>query len=241
MAAVSLVGGAVTEHFSVEGMTCAACAHRVAGALSGVPGVHTVQVDLATRRATVQHDPRRSPAPALQQAVAATGYVLHAPVASIRDRFWLRPLAAGLLAAGALLAFYLGVITLAQDWGHAWGQLKADGPFVGALTAGFGIQVGLWVYLRSQHARTPATGVAAGGSTSGVAMLACCAHHLAEVLPIVGLWGAALFLAEVKLPLLWLGLSLNLAGILYLLRQIRRQRRLHCTTPVVQENNDEQT
>jgi hypothetical protein len=176
----------------------------------------------------------------LQCAVAATGYTLYEPVSSVRVSVWLRPLIAGLLAAGALLALYLGVITLVQDWGHALGQLIADGPFVGALTLGFGTLVGLWVYLRSRHARTPATGVAAGGSTSGVAMLACCAHHLVEVLPIVGLSGAALFLAEVKLPLLWLGLSLNLAGILYLLRQIRRQRRMDCTTPVVLENDYEQ-
>lgn len=54
--------------------------------------------------------------------------------------------------------------------------------------------------LRRLHARTPAAGVAASTATSGVAMLACCAHHLAEVLPVVGLSGAALFLAEVKLP-----------------------------------------
>jgi hypothetical protein len=177
----------------------------------------------------------------LQQAVAATGYTLHALVAPPPARLWLRPLVAGLLAAAALLGFYLGVITLAQDWSHALDQLRADGSFVGALTAGFGTQVGLWVYLRRLHARTRAVGVAAGGGTSGVAMLACCAHHLAEVLPIVGLSGAALFLAQVKLPLLWLGLSMNLAGIFYLLRQIRRQRRMNCLTPVGLEQCHEHT
>jgi copper chaperone CopZ len=238
MAAVSLTEEAVTEYFPVAGMTCRACARRVAAALSGIPGVYTVQVDLATGRATVRHDPQQNPVAVLQRAVAATGYTLYAPVSSVRVPVWLRPLIAGLLAAGALLALYLGIIILAQDWGHALDQLNADGPFVGALTLGFGTQVGLWVYLRSRHARTPATGVAASTGTSGVAMLACCAHHLAEVLPIVGLSGAALFLAEVKLPLLWLGLSLNLAGILYLLRQIRS--RMDCTTPVVLENYYEQ-
>jgi hypothetical protein len=39
----------------------------------------------------------------------------------------------GLLAALSLLAFYLGVITLAQDWGHAIQQLAADGWFVAAI------------------------------------------------------------------------------------------------------------
>lgn len=57
MAALSL-RGAVTEHFPVAGMTCGACARRVAPALSRVPGVYTVQVALARRCTIVRHDPR---------------------------------------------------------------------------------------------------------------------------------------------------------------------------------------
>jgi hypothetical protein len=45
-------------------------------------------------------------------------------------------------------------------------------------------------------------------------------------LPIIGLSGAAVFLNLYKTPLLWLGIAMNLIGIVYLLRQIRRQRRL---------------
>jgi len=55
-------------------------------------------------------------------------------------------------------------------------------------------------------------------------MLACCAHHLTDVLPILGLSGAAVFLNAYKTPLLWLGIVMNLAGIVYLLRQVWQQR-----------------
>ena len=55
-------------------------------------------------------------------------------------------------------------------------------------------------------------------------MLACCAHHLVDVLPIIGLSGAAIFLDAYKTPLLWLGIAMNLVGIAYLVRKLRRQQ-----------------
>jgi hypothetical protein len=59
-------------------------------------------------------------------------------------------------------------------------------------------------------------------------MLACCAHHLVDVLPVIGLSGAALFLGAYKAELLWLGLAMNLAGIAYLLWQLKRWRTRAC-------------
>ena len=137
----------------------------------------------------------------------------------------LRPIIFGLLAALGLLAFYLGTITLAQGWGHAIEQLSIDDWFVGAIVVGFGTQVGLYTYLRGMHLHAIAGGVAASTGTSTVAMLACCAHHLTEVFAIFGLSGAAIFLNAYKAPLLWLGIAMNLFGIVYLLWKIRQQHR----------------
>jgi hypothetical protein len=139
------------------------------------------------------------------------------------------PIAAGLVAAAALLGFYLGVITVAQGWGHAAEQLEADRWFVGALVTGFGAQVGLFTYLRALHVRLhrhgAASGLAVSSGTSTAAMLACCAHHLADVLAVLGIAGAAAFLNEYKVPLLWVGIGMNAAGVAYLLRLIARARR----------------
>lgn len=153
------------------------------------------------------------------------GRTAPAPVAVYRrPAGWWRPVAAGMAAALGLLGFYLGVITLAQGWPHAVEQFAEDRWFVGAIAAGFGTQVGLFVYLRGLHARAAAGGVAASTGTSTAAMLACCAHHLTDILPIVGLSGAAIFLNAYKTPLLWLGILMNLAGMVYLLRRVSQRR-----------------
>ena len=143
----------------------------------------------------------------------------------LRYRAGLRPLIFGGLAALGLLAFYLGIITLAQGWGHAIAQLADDRWFVSAIIAGFGTQVGLYTYLRSMHTHAMAGGVAASTGASTVAMLACCAHHLTDVFAIFGLSGAAIFLNVYKTPLLWLGIVMNLLDIAYLLWKIRQQQK----------------
>jgi len=144
----------------------------------------------------------------------------------IGPRLPLRPLAVGLSASVGLLALYLGIITIAQDWAHAVQQLAEDRWFVAAILAGFGTQAGLFMYLRGLHSQVTAAGVAASTGTSTTAMLACCAHHLTEILPIIGLSGAAIFLESYKEPLLWLGIVMNGFGILYLQRKIQQRQRM---------------
>ncbi|MBX9963166.1 MAG: heavy metal translocating P-type ATPase [Burkholderiales bacterium] len=58
---------------SVEGMTCASCVGRVERALSAVPGVREVTVNLATETATVRADPEVDAA-RLAAAVEQAGY-----------------------------------------------------------------------------------------------------------------------------------------------------------------------
>jgi len=144
----------------------------------------------------------------------------------------LRPIAAGAVAVLGLLIFYLGTITLAQGWAHASAQLLNDRTFIAAIVLGFGTQVGLYTYLRGLHARTTVGSVAASTGTSAAAMLACCAHHLADVLPIVGVASAAVFLNAYKTRLLWLSIVMNLVGVAYLLWKIQQQRQMACHTPL---------
>lgn len=133
---------------------------------------------------------------------------------------------AGTLAGVALLGVYLGVITVAQGPAHALEQLAADAWFVMAITAGFGVQVALFAELRAANRRhrAGAAVTAAATGTSTAAMLACCAHHVAELAPLLGLSAAAVFLNEFKTPLMLLGLVTNAIGIAMLLRALRRAR-----------------
>ena len=138
-----------------------------------------------------------------------------------------RTIAVGALAALALLATDLGIISLAQGPGHAVDQLASDARFVGLISAGFGTQIALFVELRriDRRHRAGAAVTAASTGTSGAAMLACCAHHVVDLLPLVGLSAAAVFLDAYRTPLLLLGLAMNALGIVVIGRQLRRARR----------------
>jgi YHS domain-containing protein len=170
-------------------------------------------------------------------ALSASAGQAQASTISTAEWALLRPIAFGLLAVLGLLAFYLGIITLAQGWSHALEQLADDRWFVGAIALGLGTQVGLYTYLRGLHAHAAAGGVAASTGTSTAAMLACCAHHLTDILPIVGVAGAAVFLNAYKIPMLWLGIVMNLIGIVYLLRKIEQQRDMTCHTTIASRSS----
>lgn len=236
MDAVDRASEVLTERFAVRGMTCGACVRHVTAALTAVSGVQSAQVNLTAGTATVRRDPATASLQALQEAVDVAGYALEQAVGRSEEqtaeqpqagRSW-RPFAFGLLAGLGLLAFYLGVITLAQGWSHALQQLGEDRWFVGTIAVGFGTQMGLFTSLRGLHGRRTTGSVAASTGTSSAAMLACCAHHLVDVAPILGLSAATVFLNEYKTPLLWLGIGMNLAGIAYLLWLHRRQTRMQC-------------
>lgn len=149
-------------------------------------------------------------------------------MASIHRLRW--PLMAGLLGALGLSALYLGIVTLAESWSHALDLFREDAPFVVPIILGFGTQVGLFVYVKRGLHLPDGTGTAgaltgAGTGTSTLAMVACCAHHVTDVLPLVGLSAAAVFLAEYKVWFMAVGLATNLAGILVMLRLLWRERR----------------
>ena len=138
-----------------------------------------------------------------------------------------RSIAIGLVGAGALLGLYLGIISLAQGVEHALDQFATDAVFVGLIAAGFGTQIALFAELRTVDRlhRASAAVTAAGTGTSTAAMLACCAHHLVDLLPLVGLSAAAVFLNAYKTPLFLVGIGMNVIGIVVIARQLQRARR----------------
>jgi Cu+-exporting ATPase len=70
--------------FPVGGMTCAACVARVEKALSSVPGVVSVNVNLASEKATVEYTEETSIAD-LKQAVKDAGYELGSEAETLED------------------------------------------------------------------------------------------------------------------------------------------------------------
>lgn len=232
MGAVTINPNLATTRFHVHGLTCGSCVRRVESALTELPGVYLVEVELASSTAVVQYDLAVAPPEALQRAMQAAGYQLDVSPSTPSVALPWRPLLFGAVASLGVLAFYVGVLTLAQGWSHALQQFAEDRWFVGIIATGFGTQMGLFTFLRGLQARLATGGIAASTGTSATAMLACCAHHVTDVLPVLGLSSAAIFLNLYKTPLLWLGIVMNLVGVLYLLRQVRRQRQVLCHTDV---------
>lgn len=63
-----------TLNLNVTGMTCMGCVNSVKNLVSALPGVTAVQVDLASGRVEVTHDPARADATAIRQAIEGGGY-----------------------------------------------------------------------------------------------------------------------------------------------------------------------
>lgn len=118
----------------------------------------------------------------------------------------MRSVVIGLIAAGALLA--LPAILMPS-------QLRALWWLMVPLAGGFGVQVGLYFRLRQRRKAM----LAAGGASAGTGMLACCAHHLVDVLPIIGLSAVSSLLAVYQVPILIISLIINTWGIYALWRQ----------------------
>ncbi len=130
----------------------------------------------------------------------------------------LKAAAAGILAGGLLLGVYFGVLTLVSGWRFTLEQFATFWHFIVTLAAGFGVQVGLYSYLRrvTRHGDAAGKVAAVSGGTSTAAMISCCTHYLANVVPILGATGVVALVGQYQVQLFWVGLAFNLAGVLYI-------------------------
>lgn len=148
----------------------------------------------------------------------------------------------GILASFGMFAMYVLILTVFQDFAHAMQQAAQDRLWVGLVALGFGAQIGLYVYLRLLIRATKAIGATVatgtGTMTSTLGMIACCAHHLTDLAPLVALAGASSlsgaisFLNEWKYAFIALGLAVNAVGIVITLRTICKSR-AHLSTMMV--------
>ena len=141
------------------------------------------------------------------------------------------PTGAGLLGAALLFLIYFGIVSWAESPQHAIDYFLKDRWIVLPIILGFGIQTGLYTILKKRlfvpvsNLGPSGAMTGAGGTTSALAMVACCAHHVTDVLPILGLTAAATFLAEYRTAFMVIGLGTTLIGIVVMLVILLRERR----------------
>ncbi len=141
------------------------------------------------------------------------------------------PIFVGLLGMLGLAGLYFGIVALAESPKHALDLAWQDRFIIGPIILGFGVQMGLYAVLKTGAyvpSGTPAKGGAMAGASGGMsaaAMAACCAHHITDVLPFVGLTAASAFLAEYRIPFMLVGFATTMIGIVVMSIVILRARR----------------
>jgi hypothetical protein len=132
---------------------------------------------------------------------------------------------AGVLAAGVLGLFYALVVGGVGGLAHLGQQAADDWPWLAMILTGFGTQVALFVELRHRkrlHDAAMKTATSGGAGASAVGMVACCAHHVADLAPIIGATGLAVFLTDYRIPIMILGIGINALGVVLATRRLRR-------------------
>ena len=126
----------------------------------------------------------------------------------------------GFFSGGLMIGVYLLLLWLASgSWRHVADQWSSFGPLILALSLGFGLQITLWRGIKESCAgkmRAGGSAAAASGGFSGFSMVVCCAHHLADFLPIFAVGGGLSFFTNYQMPLLWLSLLATLFSLNFL-------------------------
>lgn len=128
----------------------------------------------------------------------------------------------GAIGTVALLGVYFSILTLVSGWSFALIQFSQFWYFVVSLAVGFGIQIGLYTYLKNVVHKSNSSGkvLAVSGTTSTGAMISCCAHYLVNILPVIGVTGFVSAISQYQVELFWTGLAFNVAGIVYITRKV---------------------
>ena len=129
-----------------------------------------------------------------------------------------------LVAIASLLLLYFILVTAVSGFKFALSQFTSYWYFLIGLALGFGIQIGLYSYLKQlvkmNGAAMGSATMAVTGTTSALAMISCCAHYLAAIIPILGIAGALSIIAQYQIDIFWIGLLVNAFGIAFISNRI---------------------
>jgi hypothetical protein len=128
------------------------------------------------------------------------------------------------LGAAALLSLYILAMSLGNTFTIALSELGRWWTYIAALAVGFGVQVGLYMHIRdfarAGGGELHGSRMAVGGGVSATSMVVCCLHHVTDVLPILGLSAASLFLANYQSVFMSLGVLSSVVGTAVMLEQL---------------------
>ncbi|MBI2047019.1 hypothetical protein HYT26_02550 [Candidatus Pacearchaeota archaeon] len=128
-----------------------------------------------------------------------------------------------ILAILIVIAINLIVLASLNFPSMALFQLKRYIWLLILLVLGFGVQIGLFTYLKHKSIVCSVTTMA-GGGVSAISMILCCSHYLINILPFISLSFAS-FLTRYTFWILMFGIVSNIAGILFMLYKIASMKK----------------
>ncbi|MEK6916849.1 MAG: hypothetical protein AABW92_03825 [Nanoarchaeota archaeon] len=132
----------------------------------------------------------------------------------------------GLLGSLVLSLLYLLILSLLNSISHAFSEFLRLWYLMLPLILGFGVQIGLYVYVRESfkaiNSSAATASVTASSGVSTASMVACCAHHLTDILPLIGLTFLSTILIRYQVSFILLGVLSNLIGITIMLNAIQK-------------------
>lgn len=134
-----------------------------------------------------------------------------------------------------VILFNISVASLAEgSIENGYDVYLSNGIFVYLIPLAVGIQMGLFRYHRNlttgNIAGTEKMGMA-GSATSSLTMVACCLHHVSDLLPTVGfILAASSFLIRYKDTIIIIGLMANVIGSAYIARAILKDKAIIAET-----------
>jgi copper chaperone CopZ len=227
---------------TISGMHCQSCVGRVETALLRLSGVAEATVDLAEQKANIRYNSAKAKIDDLRASVEAEGYhilgdnienaELNKECCSQPFNWFSNPRSYifGAIASFAIVGVYLGMKTLTADWYFAKIQFSEYRWWIITLAVGLGIQVTLFTLfrarLRGQKMKAAKSSMAASGGVSATAMMACCSHYLATLIPALGIpflsATAVASLAEYQTYFFLAGVISCLVGIGLMLRMMEK-------------------
>src|SRR3989304_9605990 len=139
------------------------------------------------------------------------------------------PFVFGVSIGTLVIIFNLSIASLAEGSIEKGYQVfLTNGIFVYLIPIAVSIQMGLFRYHRNittgKIGGSEKMGMA-GSATSSLTMVACCLHHVSDLLPAVGfLLATSSFLIQYKDAIIIIGLLANVAGSVYITRAILKDK-----------------
>jgi hypothetical protein len=140
------------------------------------------------------------------------------------------PFIFGAIIGISVILLNISIASLAEgSFGKGYQVFLTNGIFVYLIPLAVGIQMGLFRYHRNMTAEKKLFGSEkigiTGSVTSSLTMLACCLHHVSDLLPAVGfILATSSFFIQYKDTIIIIGLLANVAGSAYIARAILKDR-----------------